>query len=122
VVCEPNRPVRGHSVGYKQKTRPDSFAPFLANRDKHAEDIQRWSPMAHASADDPPVYMLGKADKPPVKGEPQTDPSHSIVLGMMLAETLKPLGVICELHHPLDGKPQPTMQDLLMKHLTTKNP
>lgn len=118
----PNSQYGGHLFGYKQKSRPDSFAPFLANRDKHADDIQRWSPMAHASADDPPVYMLGKADKPPVKGEPQTDPSHSIVLGMMLQDTLGPLGVTCELHHPLDGKPQPTMQDLLLQHLITPKP
>lgn len=118
----PNSQYSGHLFGYKQKTRPDSFAPFLANRDKHAEDIQRYSPMAHATADDPPVYMLGKADKPPVKGEPQTDPSHSIVLGMMLEATLKPLGVTCELHHPMDGKPQPDMQELLLQHLIPSKP
>ncbi len=118
----PNSQYSGHLFGYKQKSRPDSFAPFLANRDKHAEDIQRYSPMAHATADDPPVYMLGKADKPPVKGEAQTDPSHTIVLGMMLEATLKPLGVTCELHHPLDGKPQPDMQDLLLQHLIPSKP
>lgn len=118
----PNSEYSGHLFGYKQKSRPDSFAPFLANRDKHAEDIQRYSPMAHATADDPPVYMTGKADKPPVKGESQTDPSHSIVLGMMLEDTLKPLGVTCQLHHPLDGKPQPTMQELLLQHLIPSKP
>ncbi len=115
----PNSIYSGHLFGYKQKSRPDSFAPFLANRDKHAADIRRYSPMAHATADDPPAYMLGKADKPPVKGEPQTDPSHSVLLCMMLEHTLRPLGVVCTVHHPLDGRPQPDMQDLLLQHLLT---
>ncbi len=113
----PNSEYGGHAFGYKEKSRPASFAPFLANRAKHLEELRRYSPIAHASADDPPVYIIAKADKPPVKGEPQTDPTHSAVLGLMLQETLRPLGVKCEVHHPLDGQPQVTLQDLLLRHL-----
>lgn len=113
----PNSEYGGHAFGYKEKSRPDSFAPFLANRDKHLADLLLYSPISHASADDPPVFIIAKADKPPVKGEPQTDPTHSAVLGLMLQETLRPLGVRCEVHHPLDGQPQVTLQDLLLRHL-----
>lgn len=113
----PNSNYGGHAYGYKEKTRPESFASFLASRDRHVEDLRRYSPMSHASADDPPAYIIAKADKPPVKGEPQADPSHSAVLGLMLQATLQPLGVECEVHHPLDGRPEVTLQDLLTQHL-----
>ncbi|HRQ88661.1 MAG TPA: hypothetical protein PLA50_07675, partial [Bacteroidia bacterium] len=59
--------------------------------------------------------LFAKADKPPVKGEPQTDPTHSAVLGLMLQDTLAPLGVTCEVRHPLDGKEPLSLQDLLIE-------
>jgi hypothetical protein len=79
--------------------------------------------MSHASVDDPPsVILTTKEDKLPVKGEPQKDPTHSAVLGLMLQDTLKPLGVKCELRHPFDGRPETTMQEVLMQHLTPSKP
>ncbi len=114
----PNSEYGGHAFGYIGKTRKETFAPFLANREKHLADLREWSPMSHASADDPPAFMVyGKVDKPPVKGEPQSDPTHSAVLGLMLQDTLKPLGVRCEVRQPFDGKPATTMQDVLMSGL-----
>jgi acetyl esterase/lipase len=119
----PNSEYGGHAFGYVGKTRKETFAPFLANRDKHLADLHQWSPMSHASADDPPsVILTTKEDKLPVKGEPQKDPTHSAVLGLMLQDTLKPLGVKCEVRHPLDGKPETTMQEVLMQHLTSFKP
>ena len=119
----PNSEYGGHAFGYVGKTRKETFAPFLANRDKHLTDLREWSPMSHASADDPfAVLLTTKEDKPPVKGEPQKDPTHSAVLGLMLQQTLKPLGVKCEVRHPLDGKPETTMQEVLMQHLTSSKP
>jgi len=115
----PNSEYGGHAFGYLGKTRPETFAPFLANREKHLSDLQRFSPMAHASADDPPAYLIfTKEDKPPVKGEPQTDPTHSAVLGLMLQAALQPLGVKCEVHHRLDGQPTTTIQEVLMRNLS----
>lgn len=113
----PNSNYGGHLFGYKQKTRPDSFADFLANRDRHVNDILLYSPIAHATADDPPAFIIAKADKAQIKGEQQSDPSHSAVLGLMLLDKLKPLGVPCEVHHPHDGLPQITLQELLLQHL-----
>src|SRR5205814_2135475 len=102
----PNSNYGGHAFGYLGRTRPETFAPFLANREKHLADLRRYSPIAHASADDPPAFIVcPKQDKPPVKGEPQTDPAHSAVLGLMLQDTLKPLGVKCELRYENDGLP-----------------
>lgn len=119
----PNSEYGGHAFGYTGKTRRETFAPFLANRDRHLDDLRRWSPIAHASADDPPAYVLTtKEDKPPVKGEPQTDPTHSAVLGLLLQDTLKPLGVPCEVRHPFDGRPPATLQDLLMQNLRPRQP
>jgi hypothetical protein len=34
--------------------------------------------------------LTTKEDKPPVKGEPQKDPTHSAVLGLMLQDALNP--------------------------------
>jgi acetyl esterase/lipase len=119
----PNSEYGGHAFGYAGKTRRETFAPFLVNRDKHLEDLRRYSPMSHASAGDPPAFILTtKEDKPPVKGAAQKDPTHSAVLGLMLQETLTPLGVKCEVHHPLDGKPATTLQELLIQHLKSNQP
>jgi hypothetical protein len=75
--------------------------------------------MSHASANDPLAFILcTKDDKPPVKGEAQSDPTHSAVLGLMLQDTLKPLGVKCEVRHPLDGLPQISLQELLLQKMT----
>lgn len=112
----PNSEYGGHAFGYIGKTRKETFAPFFANRDKHLTELREWSPISHASADDPfAVLLTTKEDKPPVKGEPQKDPTHSAVLGLMLQDSLKPLGVKCVVRHPLDGKPETTMQEVLMR-------
>lgn len=117
----PNSEYGGHAFGYAGKTRRETFAPFLANREKHLADLHEWSPMAHASADDPPAYLVfTKDDQPPVKGQPQKDPTHSAVLGLLLQDTLAPLGVRCEVYHPFDGRPATTMQALIIEHLVSE--
>ncbi len=115
----PNSEYGAHAFGYPlNKSRKETFPLFLANRAQHLADIPRWSPIAHASADDPPSYIIyTKDDKPPVKGQSQTDPSHSVLHALMLQEALQPLGVPCAVHYPQDGKPATTMQDLLLQQL-----
>jgi acetyl esterase/lipase len=51
----PNSEYGGHAFGYVGKTRKETFAPFLANRENHLADLRKWSPISHASADDPPA-------------------------------------------------------------------
>lgn len=118
----PNSNYGGHAFGYPGKTRPEAFAAFLPEREKHLEDLRRFSPIEHASAGDPPAMLLYPADKPPVKGEAQSDPTHSALLGLMLQERLQPLGVKCEVRHPLDGQPSLTLQEALLRHLQPPNP
>lgn len=119
----PNSEYGGHAFGYIGKTRPETFAPFLTDREKHREDLARYSPMAHASADDPPAILLfTKAEKTPAKGEPQADPTHSPVLGLMLKERLDALGVPCEVRHPSDGKAPFTLTKLLLQSFNPSAP
>jgi acetyl esterase/lipase len=119
----PNSEYGGHAFGYSGATRREAFAPFLASRGRHLADLREWSPISHASADDPPAWVLTtKENRSPVKGEPQPDPTHSAVLGLMLQDTLKPLGVKCEVHHPFDGRPATTMQEQLLKELPGLSP
>ena len=113
----PNSEYGGHAFGYEGKTRPATFAPFLTNRESHLDAIRLYSPLAHASADDPPAFLLyPAADKPPVKGEPQTDPTHSAVLGLMLREKIDALGGKVELRYPGDGLPgEASLQEALIR-------
>lgn len=119
----PNSEYGGHAFGYVGKTRPETFAPFLTNREKHREALARFSPMSYASADDPPAILLfTKAEKTPMKGEPQADPTHSPVLGLMLRDRLDGLGVPCEVRHPFDGRPPVTLTELLLQSFSPSAP
>src|SRR6185436_9114799 len=103
-------------------TRAASFAPFLAARDSYLPQIKRYSPIEHASADDPPVFVeFPNQDKPPVPGETQTDPNHSAVSGVMLERKLQALGVKVELRYKGDGRTgHANVQEFLTHSLTTK--
>ena len=94
----PNAIFGAHAFGFAELTRAESFAPFLATRDSLLPQIERYSPIAHASADDPSIFVeFPNQDKPPVRSEAQTDPSHSAVSGLMLEEKLRAVGVKVEL-------------------------
>lgn len=41
----------------------------------------------------------------------------AIFVPWTLQDALQPLGVKCEVRHPLDGKPETTMQEVLMERL-----
>ncbi len=95
----------GRAFGFKGASRADSFIPFLAARDSIIADIQRYSPIEHASKDDPPIFMeFPRQDKTPVAGEKQSDPTHSAVSGLMLDQKLQSFGVKSELRYLNDGK------------------
>ena len=101
----PNSVYGGHAFGFAGATRAEAFEPFLAARDAMLDEINRYSPVVHASGDDPPVFMEFPAqDKPPVPGEAQTDPTHSALLGVMLERILRDQGGSVELRYRGDGK------------------
>ena len=73
----------------------------LDARDKILPWIHEYSPYEHASADDPPIYLDYPNQKEPVvPGTNQTDPTHSAILGLKMAERLKELGVEVHLNYP----------------------
>lgn len=101
----PNYIYGGRAFGFAGAKRADSFIPFLAARDNILADIQKYSPIEHASKDDPGVFMeFPRQNKAPVAGEKQTDPTHSAVAGLMLHQKLQSLGVTSELRYLNDGK------------------
>lgn len=119
----PNYEYGGRAFGFPGATRPDSFSPYLAARDSILLHIERYSPIEHASHDDPPVFMEFPAqDKAPVSGAEQTDPTHSAVSGLMLQRKLQSLGVPSELRYRGDGKTDDAgMQQFLTRQLNEVN-
>lgn len=98
----PNSRYGGHAFGFMDPnnlgTRDTRFAEFLAARESVLPWIRMYSPYEHATADDPPIYMIYSA--PPALGQEQKDPTHTANYGVKLQEKLKSLGVSCELVYP----------------------
>jgi acetyl esterase/lipase len=116
----PNSRYGGHAFGFMDpndlKTRDTRFAEFLEHREEVLPWIKEYSPIEHASADDPPIYMIYATA--PALGEPQKDPTHTSNYGVKLQEKLRSLGVPCELVYP--GAPDvkhPTIDSYLIETL-----
>lgn len=90
-------PLREWMPNYGYGAHAFGLPNFQTLHDKRAEVlkwIKEYSPMEHVSKDDPPLFLnYGSQKIPPVKGEKQTDPTHSALLGLLLAERLKAEGV-----------------------------
>ncbi len=85
----------GHAFGFTSGNggRDSQFQQFYDHRTEVLDWIKEYSPYAHASPGDPPVFLnYPSQDKPPVKGEDQKDPTHTAVLGLLLEERLKAQG------------------------------
>ena len=100
----PNMRYGGHAFGFTGKEgagRDSQFQQFYDHRDEVADWIKEYSPFAHVGPGDPPVFLnYASQDKPPVKGEEQTDPTHTAVLGLLLEEKLKAEGDEVHLAYP----------------------
>jgi acetyl esterase/lipase len=97
----PNYGYGGHAFGFA------NFQAFHEGRDKVLKWLKEYSPIEHVSKDDPPIFMEYPSQKvPPVVGEKQTDPTHSAVLGLKLAEKLKSAGVEVILVYPGQTHPK----------------
>jgi hypothetical protein len=96
--------------------RDSQFAEFLAARDRLLPVINRYSPYALVTADDPPIYLQYGA--PPALGQEQKDPTHSANFGVKLKERLDAAGVPCELVYPGAADVQhATVTDFLLAKL-----
>lgn len=92
----PNATYGGHAFGVVagKGDKGGAFQKFYERREKLLPWIKEYSPVTHVTKDDPPVFMEFPSQKaPPVKGEKQTDPTHSALLGLILMERLKEAGV-----------------------------
>jgi acetyl esterase/lipase len=90
----PNYRYGAHAFGMK------SLDDVLKDRDKVLKWINEYSPIEHASKDAPPLGLYYGGDKDAKKGDSPKDPTHSPILGMLLAEKLKKLGVDVILSYP----------------------
>jgi hypothetical protein len=116
----PNSRYGGHAFGFMdvkdENSRDLHFAEFLAHRDEVLPWIREYSPIEHATKDDPPVFMI--FDAPPALGEPQKDPTHSANFGVKLKEKLQGVGVDCELVYPgAPGVKHAGMEEFLIEML-----
>lgn len=86
----PNARYGGHAFGVQAPNNRDgAFPKFLEQREKLLPWINEYSPLSHVGPGDPPVFLeFPSQKKPAVKGEPQDDPTHSALLGMILMEKI----------------------------------
>lgn len=83
----PNYTYGAHAFGLK------SLDEVEAQRGKLAAWIKEYSPMSHVTKDDPPIGLYYRGVKGAKVGEVHPDPTHSPILGLMLAGKLKETGV-----------------------------
>ncbi|MDO8540164.1 MAG: alpha/beta hydrolase [Opitutaceae bacterium] len=120
----PNSRYGGHAFGFwpdpaNLKTRDTRFAEFFAAREQVLPWIQEYSPMAHVTRDDPPIFLFYRT--PPALGQDEKDPTHTANFGVKLHEKLRSVGVASELVYP--GAPDvvhPQISDNLIAQLKSK--
>jgi acetyl esterase/lipase len=95
----PNYTYGAHAFGLKD------FDELHAKRESVLKWIKEYSPIEHATKDDPPIALFYGGVKGAKPGENHPDPTHSPVMGMKLAEKLKDLGVDVVLSY--NGNPNP---------------
>jgi len=88
----PNYTYGAHAFGMK------SLDEVETNREKVTPWLKAYSPILHATKDDPPIGLYYGGVKGAKVGESHPDPTHSPILGVKLAEKLKELGVDTQFH------------------------
>jgi acetyl esterase/lipase len=108
----PNYTYGAHAFGLK------NFKELDEKREGVLKWIKEYSPIEHASKDDPPIALFYGGVKGAKPGESHPDPTHSPVMGMKLAEKLKNLGVDVVLSYNGNPHPQyPNAQVYLIERL-----
>lgn len=77
----------------------------IEKREEILDWIKEYSPIEHASKDDPPIALFYRGEVPVIGASPK-DPTHSGIMGVKLAERLEGLGVDVVLVHPGQSHPQ----------------
>jgi acetyl esterase/lipase len=96
-----------------------NFQSLIDNREKVLKWIQEYSPIEHVSKDDPPIGLFYGGEKPVLGASPK-DPTHSGIMGLVLAERLKKVGVdvvlvVPEQPHPMYKSSADYLIDRLLK-------
>lgn len=108
----PNYIYGAHAFGLK------SLDEVEANRSQLAEWIREYSPIRHVSKDDPPIGLYYGGVKGAKLGEVHPDPTHSPILGLVLAEKLKAAGVEVQYHsNTTPNEKYPTSTAFLIEYL-----
>ena len=93
------------------------FEEFLADREEILPWIEEYSPYSLLTKDDAPTYLF--FPKPPAKGKPEKDPTHSAIFGIELQKHCEDIGVPCELAYPnAPDVTHPTPSEYLISFLT----
>lgn len=88
----PNYTYGAHAFGRK------SLDEVEKDREALAAWIKEYSPISHVTKDDPPIGLYYGGVKGAKVGESHPDPTHSPILGLMLAEKLKAAGIDVVFH------------------------
>lgn len=99
----PNSIYGGHAFGFAApgRGRPQEFELLIENREKVLPWIKEYSPIELVSKDDPPIYLDYPNQKtPPAVGQKESDPTHSAMYGVKLAERLQAAGVEAVVSYP----------------------
>ena len=108
-----------HAFGIvKEKNRrlvSDMDACF-AQRERILPWIKEYSPIEHASADDPPM-LLAYTGVPQPAGQPQLNSVHGAAFGIHFKERMDALGVECHVAYPVSPEDEnaPHIQFLIQK-------
>jgi len=93
----PNYQYGAHAFGLP------NFKALIDQREEVVKWIKEYSPIEHASKDDPPIGLFYGGEKDVKVGDSPKDPTHSAILGIKLEEKLRALGVDVVLVYP--GRP-----------------
>jgi acetyl esterase/lipase len=109
----PNYTYGAHAFGLKNLDEVEK------DREKLANWMKEYSPIAHVTKDDPPIGLYYGGVKGAKVGESHPDPTHSPVLGIKLAEKLKEAGIEVVFHSNTEpNKGLPTASAYLIEKLT----
>ena len=122
----PNAIYGGHAFGYAApgRLRAEEFELLLPNRDKVIPWIKEYSPIELVSSEDPPVFLeYPKQQIPPQSGKLEADPTHSVIYGLKLAETMSDAGVEAVVSYPANrDQSYGSVQAFLLAKLATNHP
>lgn len=117
----PSSTYGGHAFGIGGGDRKEQFQAFYDARDRILHWINKYSPYAQASPDDPPIYLdYSNRGLEPAPGE-KGWPTHSPLFGVHLKKHLDELGVECYLkYRGKDSAKYSGLEDFLIQKLKAK--